>query len=258
MTTPAERHFKRTTAAAQGSENPAAAFQANNLQEQMLMQLSEHRRVLKSVQALDRKLQAKRKLLPEYEAYTSGVLASNSGQQDEVLVTIMLWHIDVGDIDAALPLAEYALQHNLVMPDRFERGLACTVAEEVAETAFRLQETETPVAAELLMRTVALTRDHDMFDEARAKLYKQLGLAQESAGFFTDAIASYEKALSLHDKSGVKKYIERVQKELKKVNLQTPEPQPTVTQEKDPATPPQVAPELIDQPTGEQQDADAS
>lgn len=258
MATPAERHFQKLTAAAQGSENPAAAFQANNLQEQMLMQLSEHRRVLKSVQALERKLQAKRKLLHEYEAYTSGVLASNSGQQDEVLVTIMLWHIDVGDIEAALPLAEYALKHNLVMPDRFERGLACTVAEEVAETAFRLQETETPITAELLMRTVALTRDHDMFDEARAKLFKQLGLAQEAAGHLTDAVVSYEVALKLHDKSGVKKYIERVQRELKKEAQQPAEPQSTVTQEKDPATPPQVAPERTNPTTSEQQDADAS
>lgn len=55
-----------------------------------------------------------------------------------------------------------------------------------------------------------------MYDEARAKLYKQLGLAQESEGNITDAITSYEKALQLHERCGVKKFIERLQRELKK------------------------------------------
>lgn len=258
MATPAERRYQRMTAAAMGSDSPIAVHRADNLYEQMLMLLTEHRRALKTIQSLDRKLQAKARMAPEYEAYLAGILDSNSGRQDDVLVTLMLWYIDIGTIEKALPLAEYALKHNLVMPDRFERGLACIVAEEVAETAFRLQETETPITAELLMRTVALTRDHDMFDEARAKLFKQLGLAQEAAGHLTDALVSYEVALKLHDKSGVKKYIERVQRELKKDVQKPAETQPIVTQEKDPTTPPQVAPELTDQPTGGQQDADAS
>src|SRR5690606_34541088 len=97
--------------AALGSDSQAAATQASNLQDQMLMLLSEHRRALKSIQSLERKLQAKEKMLPEYEAYIAGVLDSNSGRQDEVLVTVMLWYIDVANINAALPLAEYSLKH---------------------------------------------------------------------------------------------------------------------------------------------------
>lgn len=227
--TPAERRFQRVTAAALGSDSQAAVTQASNLQEQMLMLLSEHRRALKGIQSLERKLQAKEKMLPEYEAYIAGVLDSKSGRQDEVLVTIMLWHIDVANIDAALPLAEYALEHNLVMPDRFERSLACTIAEEVAETANRLLESESPVSIGQLLRTAELTRDHDMYDEARAKLLKQLGLAQQAGGALTDALASFEKALQLHERCGVKKLIEQVQRELKKIN----EPEPDNDPDKD-------------------------
>lgn len=224
--TPAERRFQRVTAAALGSDSRAAVTQASNLQEQMLMLLAEHRRALKGVQSLERKLQAKEKMLPEYEAYIAGVLDSKSGRQDEVLVTVMLWYIDVANIDAALPLAEYALKHNLVMPDRFERGLACTIAEEVAETANRLLESESPVSAEILSRTAALTRDHDMYDEARAKLLKQLGLAQQAGGALTDALASFEKALQLHERCGVKKLIEQLQRELKKYETPAPDKAP--------------------------------
>ena len=218
--TPAEKRFKRITAAALGSNSQAESVQATNLQEQMLMLLAEHRRALKGIQSLERKLQAKEKMLPEYQPYIAGVLDSNSGRQDEVLVTVMLWHIDIGDITAALLLAGYALKHNLVMPDRFERGLACTIAEEIAETANRLLETETPVAAELLSQTVALTRDFDMYDEARAKLYKQLGLAQQAEKMPVDALASFEKALQLHERCGVKKLIEQLQREQKKNDSQ--------------------------------------
>lgn len=224
--TPAERRFQRVTAAALGSDSQAAVTQASNLQEQMLMLLSEHRRALKGIQSLERKLQAKEKMLPEYEAYIAGLLDSKSGRQDEVLVTVMLWHIDVANIDAALPLAEYALEHNLVMPDRFERGLACTIAEEVAETANRLLESESPVTTAQLSRTVDLTRDHDMYDEARAKLFKQLGLAQQASGLQTEALASFEKALQLHERCGVKKLIEQLQRELKKNETPVPDKAP--------------------------------
>lgn len=216
MTTPAQKRYQRMTAASLGSETQAMTRHASNLHEQMLMQLSEHRRALKTLQSLERKLQAKVKMLPEYESYIAGVLDSNSGRQDEVLVTIMLWYIDVGDIEKALPLAEYALSHKLIMPDRFERSLACTIAEEVAETAHRLHDADTPVPAALLLQTADLTHEFDMYDEARAKLYKQLGLAQESEGNITGAITSYEKALQLHERCGVKKFIERLQRELKK------------------------------------------
>lgn len=252
MATPAERRFQRMTAASMGSDSPIAVHRADNLYEQMLMLLTEHRRALKTIQALERKLQAKAKMVPEYEAYLTGVLDSNSGRQDEVLVTLMLWYIDIGNIDKALPLAEYALKHSLVMPDRFDRGLACTIAEEIAETSARLLESETSVSAEMLSRTVALTRDHDMYDEARAKLYKQLGVAQENAGHLTDALASYEAALKLHEKCGVKKYIEKIQRELKK----TEPPAPPVPQSSTGQTEPPPVPVTTEQP--EKADADAS
>lgn len=219
--TPAERRFQSVTASHRGSDTPVAPQQAENLYEQMLMQLAEHRRVLKTVQSLARKLQAKAQFLPQYDAYISGVLASNSGVQDEVFVTILLWHIDVGNIAQALPLAEYALNHKLVMPDRFERGLACTIAEEIAETAARLHNSENAVSSSLLQQTAELTADHDMYDEARAKLYKALGQALEAEGSAADAIAAYEKALALHDKIGVKKFIEKLQRDLKNAQNQT-------------------------------------
>lgn len=38
----------------------------------MLMQLAEHRRRLKQIQSIERKIEVKRQLLPEYAAYIQG------------------------------------------------------------------------------------------------------------------------------------------------------------------------------------------
>lgn len=220
MGSPALNHFNKVLAAKRG-DGEFENTRAQNQYELMLMQLAEHRRTLKRVQSLDRKLETKTKFLPEYEAYIAGVLEGNTGVQDEVFVTVLLWYIDTGNIDQALPLAQYALQHDLALPDRFERTLACTLAEETAETAARLYESDKAVASKALGQLVALTADHDMYDQARAKLFRQLGQALEAEDKPEKAIEAYKQALTLNPKVGVKKFIEKLERDLKKVASDT-------------------------------------
>ena len=58
MTSPAHKRFHGVLAAVRGTDSPLSA-RSENTYELMLMQLTEHRRILKTVQALARKLQAK-------------------------------------------------------------------------------------------------------------------------------------------------------------------------------------------------------
>ncbi|MBQ4864615.1 terminase [Pseudoalteromonas sp. MMG013] len=220
MASPAQKHFSKVLAAKRG-DNEHENTRAQNQYELMMMQLAEHRRTLKRVQSLDRKLETKAKFLPEYQAYIEGVLEGNTGVQDEVFVTILLWYIDTGSIDQALPLAEYALTHDLVMPDRFERGLACTVAEEAASTAERLFDSDQAIASKPLAQLVGITAKHDMYDQARAKLFRQLGQALEAELKSEKAIEAYKQALSLNPKVGVKKMIEKLERDLKKATSET-------------------------------------
>ena len=72
--------------------------------------------------------------------------------------------------------------------------------------------------ANLLAQLVAveqLTRDADMHDQIRAKLHKALGYASRTTGQLEDAQINLERALGLNDRIGVKKDLERLERELK-------------------------------------------
>lgn len=212
MTTPARQHFLRASAAkASAAAAPGATMADTTVYEQQLAQLIEHRRRLKAVQSIERKVALKRELLPEYAAYVQGALEGGKGAQDDVLMTVMVWRIDVGDIAGALDIAEYALAHNLTLPDQYERDTATLVAEEIAEAALR-QGGE--VGVEDLERAQAAVADRDMPDEVRAKLHKALGYAERESDP-EQALLHLRRALSLSERCGVKKDIERLERELK-------------------------------------------
>jgi len=210
----ARRHYQRTIAAAAGANDPSASVPPaySNQYELMLAQLAEHRRVLHGIQSIERKAEAKRKMLPEYTAWVSGALEGDSGRQDDVLMTIMVWAIDVGDYTTATLIAAYALKHGLTMPDQYKRDAATLVAEEIADAALAPGGA---VGGDVLSELSDLTADHDMPDEVRAKLNKAIGLALESTAPQV-ALEHLNRALALNDRVGAKKDIERIERTIKK------------------------------------------
>lgn len=221
--TPVQRHLQRHTAAtlqrteaeAQPDARHATAY------ELQLMQLAEHRRQLKAIQSIERKVELKHKLLPEYDAWIDGTLSADHGAQDEVLTTLLVWHIDCASYGRALQIAEYALRHGLVLPDRYERSLACVLAEEIADAQLKGFDAGKPIDLSTVHRAIDLTERHDMPDEVRAKLLKARGIARLGFGdgFSTlqDALTDLRRAHVLHAKVGVKKLIEQTERKLKKI-----------------------------------------
>ena len=208
---------QRKLAAMQGAADIVQDSRASNQYDLMLMQLTEHRRRLKQIQSIERKIELKRGLLPEYAAYVTGVLESDCGRQDDVLMTVLVWRIDIGDIAGALEIAAYAIRHDLQTPDRYERSTACLIAEEVADTELKLMDGDTPIPPELITMTLDMTTDQDMFDQVRAKLLKAQGLALIQAGQQAEAMEPLKRALALDERCGVKKLIETTERELKKL-----------------------------------------
>lgn len=210
----ARNHFLRVSAKHLAAK-PDAGRSAPELTayEQMLSLLVDHRRRLKEIQSTERKIELKRLLLPEYQAWINGVLGGDSGYQDEVFVTCLIWTMDIGDWPQALRMAAYAIKHALLLPDRFERTLGTLIAEEIADAALKAGAT---VPVDVLVEANQLTADSDMPDQVRAKLFKAIGYGLRESSKPELALDYLQRALALFANIGVKKDIERLEREIKK------------------------------------------
>lgn len=217
-TTPARAHYQRATAAA-GKATPAAETQASSQDKLMLAALHAARRRLKDIKALDRKIAAKRELLPQFDAYLEGVLQADAGGENLVLVYALLWRFDVGDLQGALALSDYALRHGLSAPDTHQRDLPSIIAEQTAEEvlkALAIDGADAPFLTAACLAAAELTDARDLHDQIRAKLRKAHGYALRAAGDLPGAVAQLTDALALNSKIGVKRDIENLERDIKK------------------------------------------
>jgi hypothetical protein len=223
----AQRHRLQALASQEAAAaTPSVSMAGGTAYEMQLAQLLQDRLRLKGIQSNEGKAALKLQLLPAYVPYVDGILAAGNGAQDEVLTTIMIWRVDASDYAGALDIAAYVLQHNLLMPDRFERTTGCLIAEEIAEAALKAQKTNGTFDLATLHRAMELTADHDMPDEARAKLYLATGRATV-AGLDVDnpgqpgqvmaGIELLKRAIELNNSCGGKKDLDGAERLLKKI-----------------------------------------
>tara|TARA_R110002167_G_scaffold98718_9_gene259408 strand:+ start:1931 stop:2617 length:687 start_codon:yes stop_codon:yes gene_type:complete len=217
MNSPAKRHMQRMLAKQQAEQaaDPGSTTRADaNQYELMLAQLHDHRLQLKNIESITTKIARKAELLPDYAPYIDGILAANTGQQDDVLMTVLVWRIDTADWSGALAIAAYAIEHNLTLPDTYKRNTACLIAEEIADAAIKAIRADDEFEADTLQRIMLITDQQDMPDQVRAKLHKALGYALETADP-EQALIEFNRAVALNDKAGVKKDIERIERAIK-------------------------------------------
>ncbi|MDZ5457012.1 phage terminase small subunit [Azohydromonas lata] len=224
---PALRHQREVLARQAAAAAPHGGHVQGSAYEVTLAQLVEHRRTLKDIQSVERKIEAKATMLPAYDAWIDGALQAGNGAQDEVLTTVLVWHIDVGNYARALQIARYVVQHGLQMPDRYERGVPVVLIDEYSIAALTGRMPH-ELALQVLPEVLQLTAEHDAPDQARAKLHKAIGYAlirkSGSADVDVSAVAEpvartalghLQRALHLHDLVGVKKDIERLERRLR-------------------------------------------
>lgn len=198
----------------------------------ILTRLTADLRTLKAIQSTERKVEAKRTMLPEYAAFVDGRLAADDHPvADEILPTLMVWSIDVGEYERALQIAEHVLRHKLPMPARYNRTAGTVVLEEIAEAAIKALKLGEPFDLAVLDLTNELTASADRPDEAGAKLHKAIGLElvrQAEALAAADgqidatmldgtrhrALEQLIRAQTLHDRIGVKTNIDKLKKAL--------------------------------------------
>ncbi|WP_410688575.1 phage terminase small subunit [Citrobacter europaeus] len=213
MATPAQRHAMRVSAI-RASQRDNAPLRHASPYEQMLVKLAADRRTLSAIRSKERKADKKRELLPLYLPWVAGVLESGTGAQDDILMTVMLWRLDAGDITGAIEIARYALRFGLSMPENHSRTTPYMLAEEVALAATRARIAGEPVDAAQLLYVIGLTAEADMPDEVRARLHKVTGLTLRDAGQPDNALSHLQRALQLDPNVGVRKDVETLGREL--------------------------------------------
>lgn len=277
----AQRHRDRSAGAlavlagaAAANDNDGAGGDAREPTPAVLQRLAmaEDRRQLKTHQSVEARIALKRTLLPKYEAYVVGLVEAGAearhqdpsfrAPQDDVVMNVLIWLLDVGELDDAVRIFDFALTHGWAMPANFKRNLQTFVAEQAAEFALQELEAGRPVSLMALSVLEELVRDRDMPDEVRARLHKAIGreLMRRASEAPADgeanqtgsrkarleaALEQLTRARDLDDRSGCKGDIQRIERELKK----TPEDPPAAAEPPATDTPPTPAVEAA--PAGE-------
>ena len=221
MLTPAQKHFQTVMAERHGKTDEQSDT-ARTAHEQIMHRLRMDQSALKRVQSDQAKAAMKRQLLPHYEGWIEGTLDGDSGRQDEVIVTLMVWAIDAGDYALAARIGRYVVTHGLLMPDRFNRTAATVLVDEICDPILvqvKADDTTdvTPYLA-VLDEVAEFTAGSDMPDVVRAKLCKARAFALRNGTTEeqTAALALLRQALTLDAGAGVKKEIERLARAVKK------------------------------------------
>ena len=221
MLTPAQKHFQRVMAERHGKTDEQSDT-ARTAHEQIMHRLRMDQSALRRVQSDQAKAAMKRQLLPHYEGWIEGTLDGDSGRQDEVIVTLMVWAIDAGDYALAARIGRYVVTHGLLMPDRFNRTAATVLVDEICDPILvqvKADDTTdvTPYLA-VLDDVADFTAGSDMPDVVRAKLCKARAFALRNGTTEeqTTALALLRQALTLDAGAGVKKEIERLARVVKK------------------------------------------
>lgn len=221
MLTPAQKHFQRVMAERHGKTDEQSDT-ARTAHEQIMHRLRMDQSALKRVQSDQAKAAMKRQLLPHYEGWIEGTLDGDSGRQDEVIVTLMVWAIDAGDYALASRIGRYVVAHSLLMPDRFNRTAATVLVDEICDPILvqvKADDTTDVTPYLSVLDDVAdFTAGSDMPDVVRAKLCKARAFALRNGTTEeqTTALALLRQALTLDAGAGVKKEIERLARVVKK------------------------------------------
>lgn len=247
MVSPFRRHQQRVHGIASGTvmvpalgapPEPAADTPEGQEYAALRVLLHDNLRQLADVQSVEARNPLKAEFAKAFAAWIEGVLAAtdqDTASQDEILIQNMIWAIDYRDFDYALLLGAHALRHRLAMPERFNRTVACFLAEEIATISIN---TPDAVSHGHLVQTGMLVDGFDMPDQAKAKLMKAFGrsLARKAedfdpaadnapaggkASYVAAALEALKRAFDLDKNIGVKKEIEKLGRQLEQLSRES-------------------------------------
>ena len=215
----ARRHFEKTTAEIAAAEAGGADLGSLSAYQRLLKNLHDDKVLLKSVSSIADKVHIKKQALPAYQEWIDGITAAGTVQADDrIAATVIVWMIDCGLLDEAMPLADVLIHSGLESADEYSRSMPEIIVEQMADQI----ESGSEISAENLKTLIewATAKKEDglheinLADVIRAKLLKAAGEKAEVADDNKTALTLYRQAVGYNDKAGVKKRIEALEKQL--------------------------------------------
>lgn len=215
----ARRHFEKTTAEIAAAEAGGADLGSLSAYQRLLKNLHDDKVLLKSVSSIADKVHIKKQALPAYQEWIDGITAAGTVQADDrIAATVIVWMIDCGLLDEAMPLADVLMHSGLESADEYSRSMPEIIVEQMADQI----ESGSEISAENLKTLIewATAKKEDglheinLADVIRAKLLKAAGEKAEAADDNETALTLYRQAVGYNDKAGVKKRIEALEKQL--------------------------------------------
>lgn len=215
----ARRHFEKTTAEIAAAEAGGADLGSLSAYQRLLKNLHDDKVLLNSVSSIADKVHIKKQALPAYQEWIDGITAAGTVQADDrIAATVIVWMIDCGLLDEAMPLADVLIHSDLESADEYSRSMPEIIVEQMAAQI----ESGSEISAENLKTLIewATAKKEDglheinLADVIRAKLLKAAGEKAEAADDNETALTLYRQAVGYNDKAGVKKRIEALEKQL--------------------------------------------
>lgn len=220
MHNPARAHKEAEAARAAAQNSGLAALEPY---QKLQLAMAKDKQLLKAIKGLPDKAVAKRDMLPKYRNWLDEVMASGAPDpKDTVFATAVLWLIDSGEPDAAMPYVRFAIEHDMQAADDYQRSLPDLMIEETAAQI----EAGCTITLDNIESLAALVTEKDpenglhvlnLYDQVRAKYLKAAAERYEEQGSQTHdhrALQYYEQALTYNSRVGVKKRIDALKKKL--------------------------------------------
>ena len=213
---PARRHFEQETAR-QAAEHSEMDLSQLTAYQRLYKSLQDDKAILKAIFGNEDKAKAKAEMLPSYVDWLQGVMAGQHAQVgDKITPTVLVWFIDCGLLDEAMPLVTFAMQTGMDSADEYQRTMPEIIIEQYAEQISNGYDISPDHLQTLIdWATQKNEKGQHLFnmpDQIRAKLLKAAGERFEEDNQTAQAIALYEKALNYNPRAGVKKRLDALRK----------------------------------------------
>lgn len=162
---------------------------------------------LREISVIDDKVALKRnELVPKYLSYVNEAIEQNV-LENTLIVQVMVWALDIGDIETAMKLADISIDHDFGMPERFSRDVPTYMAEELtawAQLQFDDGVSSAPYFDEVLSRVEAGKWPVNQ-PIVLNKIYKLKAMLCELENDWDNAVRYYDKCVKVNPKKhGVK------------------------------------------------------